>query len=147
MKCLVVLSLLLLTQAVFATSPQSLSLSSTAKHFLKEGSLFKLELLFAKEIFSRSPHSTIRQRLSVLKEIGSSPVLEEEARNLVLVEHGEQKVETLNQLIKIQNIADSLEVDINLSTAFIIQMAMIQNEFAIRDDRLYERLVQAGVTP
>ena len=118
MNFLIVLSLFLASQAVVAKG----SLSSLTKNYLRKGDLLKLNVTGA-------------WRADVIREINSSPTLLEEARNIVLAEHGEDKLLYFEHILKVQQVADLLGIEdsgeISLKTftiAYLINhMAMSSN--------------------
>ena len=90
------------------------SLSHTTKTLLKTKTLLGIGQLASGDI----------QRLAPLKEIIKSPALIEEARKIVEEEHGVEKLTYLNQLLRYQQVADSLGVELKLDEALIIQLAV-----------------------
>ena len=94
MKILTVLSLFLVSQAVLAKG----SLSSLTKNYLKSGDLLKLNV-------------TGEWRADLLREINNSPTLFKEASNIVVAEHGEDKLPYFKHMLKVQEVADLLGVE------------------------------------
>ena len=114
MNFLIVLSLFLMSQAVLAKgSVAKVTLSSTAKNHLSSGQMFNIKLYssFDKE-----------WRMKVLREINSSPAFQEEARVLVETEHGAEKLPYLEHILKAQEVADTLDVELDMNVLMIAQM-------------------------
>lgn len=122
MKFLLVLGLFLAQQTVFAGG----SLSQSTRFLLKSGHIFELELMHAgKPVAGRyRKFLDTRNRLLALSKINSSPALIEEAQNLVEATHGADKVVHLNSLLGLVSTADSLGIELNLSTAPVVMAAM-----------------------
>ena len=113
MKKLIVLSLFLVSQAVLAKG----GFTAQAQHYLKTGEILKLTFVsdLSKEWLMES-----------LREINSSPTLVEEARNLVEAEHGAEKLPYLEHMLKAQEVADTLGIELDIHVLTIAQMINYQ---------------------
>ena len=96
-------------------------LTRTTRHLLKSGGIFKLELRPAGKTFTGT---ATHARLAALREINGSPSLTEEALSIVATEHGEVAHKRLKRLLKFEDTADSLGVELNLNTAPVVQVVM-----------------------
>ena len=96
-------------------------LTRTTRHLLKSGEIFKLELRPSGKTYTGSGTQI---RLSALSEINSSPSLTEEALGIVATEHGEDTLKRLKRLLKFEDTAASLGVELNLNTAPVVQVVM-----------------------
>lgn len=108
MNFLIVLSLFLVSQTVFAKRLLNVkkipSLSAVTEHYLRSGQIFKLTF-----------YADISKEWQVesLREINNSPILLEKARFLVEAEHGSEKFPHLEHMLKAQKIADTLDIDLH----------------------------------
>ena len=119
MNFLIILSLFLASHAVLANG-----LSSTTKYYLRSGKIFKIPRY--KEA-----------RVESFKEINSSPTLLEEARNLVEAEHGAEKLPYLEHILKAQEVADTLDTELDINVLIVAQMLNHQTtgtELATKED-------------
>ena len=127
MNILVMLVVLLAQQAVLANG----ALTQRTKHLLKTGLLFKLEKtttdfgLHADASFREAIKKidAIERRVA-LREIYRVSARTDEAREIVAVEHGAEELKIFNYILKLQEAADSLGVDIDLKSAMAIRIAM-----------------------
>ena len=111
MKFLIILSLFLASQVVLANG----SLSSATRYYLKSGKILKVPQY--KEA-----------RVESLKEINSSPTLLEEARNLVEAEHGAESLTLLENILKAQEVADALDIELDANVFAVAQIINYLNK-------------------
>ena len=129
MNIFIMLVVLLAQQAVWANG----TLTHKTRHLLKTGLLFKLEKTITTDVYPREHYvETIKQmdaieRRVALREIYLKPNGVNQAREIVETEHGAEELNNFNYMLKLQEEADLLGVDVDLKTAMVIRIAMRDN--------------------
>ena len=126
MNILIMLLVLFAQQAVWANGT---TLSRSTRHLLKTGLLFNLE-----KPITNTREGDATARSIAFMEIYRLSDRVDEAREIVEAEHGVEALDDLNYLLKLQEVADSLDVEIDFKTAMVIRIAMRAKEYVTKDD-------------
>ena len=126
------LLVLLAQQAVWANG-----LTSKTRQLLKTGLLFKLE----KPITSSVAENDTRERRAVLREIYLSSDRVNRAREIVEAEHGVERLNDFNYLLKLQEVADSLVEDVEY-VAKLADSLGVKVERVTKDDVELDKIIK-----
>ena len=122
MNIVIMLVVLLAQQAVWANG----TLTNKTRYLLKTGLLFKLgsPITNFTKIDDIGRRTDDIERRTSLREIYRVSDRVDEARKIVEAEHGAEELKIFNYILKLQEAADSLGVDIDLKSAMAIRIAM-----------------------